>query len=152
VLFKTAPVNPWNLKSAQASDWMIQGSLYNQSLIVSQSSAIFTFVLAVVVSSSTFLHRTAYLYEFIPLKNVVWLGMSIFVILLQLAFSAGFIASQPQVSLAGVEWVLAIVFGMLIPIVGAHEVVKSMDKKEFTRFQKRSKLEFNTKLGCYSPV
>jgi hypothetical protein len=32
------------------------------------------------------------------------------------------------------------------------EMVKTLDAKAFERFQKRSKLEFNTKLGMHSPV
>jgi hypothetical protein len=40
----------------------------------------------------------------------------------------------------------------IIVVVGVQELTKHSDKEEFIRFQKRSKLQFNTKLGCYSPV
>jgi hypothetical protein len=44
--------------------------------------------------------------------------------------------------------------GLLSPIffIPIQEFVKMHDKKEYVRFQKRSKLEFNTKLGMHSPV
>jgi hypothetical protein len=44
--------------------------------------------------------------------------------------------------------------GFISPIlfIPIQELVKMHDKKEYIRFQKRSKLEFNTKLGMHSPV
>jgi len=46
------------------------------------------------------------------------------------------------------------VIGLLSPIlfIPVQELVKMHDKEEYTRFQKRSKLEFNTKLGMHSPI
>jgi hypothetical protein len=54
--------------------------------------------------------------------------------------------------LVSLSWVLAIAFSWPLILMPIQELVKSSDKREFIRFQKRSKLEFNTKLGCYSPV
>jgi hypothetical protein len=77
--------------------------------------------------------------------------LSFFSILLQAGFCAVFLLHGPF-ALGKLSWILAI--GLIWPIVlvGIQELVKKSEKKEFTRFQKRSKLEFNTKLGCYSPV
>jgi hypothetical protein len=55
-------------------------------------------------------------------------------------------------SLQQLGWIFGLAFGWPFILIAIQELVKSKEKKEFIRFQKRSKLEFNTKLGCYSPV
>lgn len=74
-----------------------------------------------------------------------------FRLLLQAGFSALFLLGGPF-PLASLSWIIAVALVWPAVLVGVQEAVKRKDKKEFTRFQKRSKLEFNTKLGCYSPV
>jgi hypothetical protein len=55
-------------------------------------------------------------------------------------------------ALSSLGWVYGLAFAWLVVVLAAQELAKAHDRKEFERFQKRSKLEFNTKLGCYSPV
>ena len=49
-------------------------------------------------------------------------------------------------------WVYAFVFTTWIIVVILQEFAKSVEKKEFRKSQRRSKLVFNTKLGMHSPV
>jgi hypothetical protein len=57
------------------------------------------------------------------------------------------------VSLRKLPWfVYVIALGALPVIVSIHEIVKIHDYHVFIRVQKRSKLEFNTRLGMHSPL
>jgi hypothetical protein len=56
------------------------------------------------------------------------------------------------IRIASLSWVFALVFVGPLLVAAFQEYGKSKDRKQVLRFQKRSKLEFNTKLGCYSPV
>jgi hypothetical protein len=55
--------------------------------------------------------------------------------------------------LTDVPWFVYII-ALCCPLVfiPVQEGVKMHDKRVFARMQKRAKLEFNTKLGQYSPV
>lgn len=51
-------------------------------------------------------------------------------------------------SIRGLPWYIYFLgFAFVIVIVPVQELVKMHDLKEFTRFQKRSKLEFSTKVN-----
>lgn len=103
--------------------------------------------------SSTFLHRTSSLRECIPFKNKVWMVAFVLVVALQFCFCAVSLSPNGPFDLARIPWYvyfLGFVFPLLL--VPMQELVKLHDEKEFTRFQKRSKLEFSTKLGMHSPL
>ncbi|KAI8342242.1 hypothetical protein BD560DRAFT_339084, partial [Blakeslea trispora] len=102
--------------------------------------------------SPSFLHRTSSMIEFAPFRNRVWIGAFFAVIALQFCFCAVSLSNGPF-ELPGIPWfVYFLGFAWPIILVPAQELVKMHDNKEFTRFQKRSKLEFSTKLGMHSPL
>jgi hypothetical protein len=71
---------------------------------------------------------------------------SIFSIALQFAFCAVSLANGPY-SIRSLPWyVYFLGFAFVLVIIPVQELVKMHDLKEFTRFQKRSKLEFSTKV------
>jgi 1,4-dihydroxy-2-naphthoate octaprenyltransferase len=79
--------------------------------------------------------------------------MGCFVILaLQVVFFALSVFSL-NISLSQVSW-WVYVFSLTAPlaIITVSELIKSHDKEEWQKFQKRSKLEFSTKLGMHSPL
>ncbi|ORZ03694.1 hypothetical protein BCR43DRAFT_429587 [Syncephalastrum racemosum] len=102
--------------------------------------------------SPTFLHRTFSVIHSVPFKNKVWVGAFFVSIALQFCFCAVSLAHGPF-PLANVPWYVYFL-GLVWPLVlvPIQELVKMHDSKEFTRFQKRSKLEFSTKLGMHSPL
>ena len=107
----------------------------------------------IVFVSSTFLHRTEPVYVHKPHHNLVWVLVSVAILLVQMAFFAISMIFSP-VGLGDLSWwiyVLGLLGGPLL-ILPIQELVKLHDKQEWLRFQKRSKLEFNTKLGMHSPV
>jgi hypothetical protein len=68
-------------------------------------------------------------------------------IALQFAFCAVSLAKGPF-SIRTLPWyVYFLGFAFVLVIIPAQELVKLHDMKEFTRFQKRSKLEFSTKVS-----
>ncbi|KAL0077234.1 hypothetical protein J3Q64DRAFT_1640643, partial [Phycomyces blakesleeanus] len=102
--------------------------------------------------SPSFLHRTSSLFEFNPFRNRVWVGAFFTSIILQICFCAVSLSNGPF-DLARIPWfVYFIGLGFPLVLVPVQELVKMHDNKEFTRFQKRSKLEFSTKLGMHSPL
>lgn len=102
--------------------------------------------------SPSFLHRTASLIEFVPFRNKIWIGAFFLSIILQFCFCAVSINHGPF-ELSKIPWfVYFLGFAWPIILIPVQELVKMHDNKEFTRFQKRSKLEFSTKLGMHSPL
>lgn len=70
-----------------------------------------------------------------------------FSIAFQFAFCSVSLAKGPY-SIRGLPWYIYFLgFAFVIVIVPVQELVKMHDLKEFTRFQKRSKLEFSTKVN-----
>ena len=69
-------------------------------------------------------------------------------IILQFCFCAVSLAHGPF-DLSKIPWfVYFLGFAWPIVLIPVQELVKMHDNKEFTRFQKRSKLEFSTKVNC----
>lgn len=65
----------------------------------------------------------------------------------QFAFCAVSLAKGPY-SIRGLPWYIYFLgFAFVLIILPVQELVKMHDLKEFTRFQKRSKLEFSTKVS-----
>lgn len=97
--------------------------------------------------SPSFLHRTSSLLEFVPFRNRIWIGAFFTSIILQFCFCAVSLAHGPF-KLSKIPWfVYFIAFIWPIVLMPVQELVKMHDNKEFTRFQKRSKLEFSTKVN-----
>ncbi|KAI9216631.1 hypothetical protein BC828DRAFT_409271, partial [Blastocladiella britannica] len=50
-------------------------------------------------------------------------------------------------------WHFYLVLAGSLPVqIAIHETAKRPDRRQWMRFQKRSKLEFNTRLGMHSPI
>jgi hypothetical protein len=49
-------------------------------------------------------------------------------------------------------WIHLVALGLVALNVPVQEAVKAHDRKKWILFQKRTKLEFNTKLGMHSPL
>lgn len=74
------------------------------------------------------------------------MGACVVVVVLQFCFCAVSLAHGPF-HLSKIPWFVYFI-GFIWPVVllPVQELVKMHDNKEFTRFQKRSKLEFSTKV------
>ncbi|CEI97849.1 hypothetical protein RMCBS344292_11974 [Rhizopus microsporus] len=122
------------------------------AVIYAQNFLLISFVWYLAFISYSFLHRTASIIEFIPFRNTVWIGAFFVSIALQFCFCAVSLAHGPF-ELSSFPWFIYFLgFAWPIVLIPVQEVVKMHDSKEFTRFQKRSKLEFSTKLGMHSPL
>ncbi|GAA5795183.1 hypothetical protein HPULCUR_000537 [Helicostylum pulchrum] len=117
-----------------------------------QNAMLVSFVWYLACISPSFLHRTSSLIEFVPFRNRIWIGAFFLSIILQFCFCAVSLAHGPF-ELSKIPWfVYFLAFAWPIVLIPVQELVKMHDNKEFTRFQKRSKLEFSTKLGMHSPL
>ncbi|KAI9276049.1 hypothetical protein BY458DRAFT_454486 [Sporodiniella umbellata] len=122
------------------------------AVLYAQNFFLLSFVWYMGFVSLSFLHRTASVIEFVPFKNKVWVGAFFVSVIFQLCFCAVSLAHGPF-GLSQFPWfVYLLIFAWPIVLVPVQELVKLHDNKEFTRFQKRSKLEFSTKLGMHSPL
>ncbi|CAI2180491.1 8935_t:CDS:10 [Funneliformis geosporum] len=128
---------------------------YEQQWVVlySQNFTLFIFVWYISMLSSTFVHRTLSLRQFLPFKNKIWILSVIISLIFQAIFTTVSLLPGPLSTLKEIPYYIYLI-GFLSPIIfiPIQELVKIHDRKEYTRFQKRSKLEFNTKLGMHSPV
>lgn len=113
----------------------------------------FLFVLSSCVQSSSFLYRTQSLAVLSPLKNRVWATGAVIAVLLQALYSLG--RAHVLSGKAGLAWVpwhlwLLIFFWPAVALV-IDEKVKAMDAQLHGRYMKFLQLEFDTRLGQYSP-
>ncbi|KAI7850620.1 hypothetical protein BDC45DRAFT_546585 [Circinella umbellata] len=122
------------------------------AVLYAQNFMLIAFVWCLAFMSPSFLHRTYSLYHSIPFKNKVWVGSFFIVIAIQFVFCAVSLVNGPF-HLSNIPWYVYFL-GFIWPVIAlpVQELVKMHDDKEFTRFQKRSKLEFSTKLGMHSPL
>ncbi|RKP37124.1 hypothetical protein BJ085DRAFT_19421 [Dimargaris cristalligena] len=126
------------------SQWAI---LYAQTL----TSCMFVYYM--VCLSASFLHRTHFLIRKAPWSNRCWLLICPFILLCQCAFAAATMASGPPNLMDRLPWYYyAVTLVAPVFFVPFQELIKWHDKKHVVLFQKRSKLEFNTKLGLHSPI
>ncbi|ORZ29450.1 hypothetical protein BCR44DRAFT_1450894 [Catenaria anguillulae PL171] len=100
-------------------------------------------------ASLTMLHRTLPFWEYRPLQNKFYCALV--VVMLAVHFGIAFAVATPLI--VKLPWHFhAVFFGSLPMQVAIHEQVKKWDRRQWLRFQKRSKLEFNTRLGMHSPI
>jgi hypothetical protein len=100
-----------------------------------------------VLISYSFVNRTKSIREYPPWKNRLWVGASIAAIVLQFTFSAASIGITGY-SMNRIPWyVYLLCLSWPFVFLPIQELVKAHDSKEYARFQKRSRLEFSTKLG-----
>ncbi|RKP19463.1 hypothetical protein ROZALSC1DRAFT_13962, partial [Rozella allomycis CSF55] len=121
-------------------------------IIFSQNVALLFFCLNLIMKSSTFIHRTLPIYSYPPKR--FWFINSLIVLLFSIVFFIVSISTSSSFSIfRNVDyfiWILVFIWPFIDLLW--NEFVKRWDKDSWTRFQKRSKLEFNTKLGMHSPV
>ncbi|KAI8588602.1 hypothetical protein BDZ88DRAFT_476427 [Geranomyces variabilis] len=136
------------------SNWMHLTDREQWALLYAQNCALFVWVLLMVFISGTFLDRTASLRKRPPYHNRIWAATAVVTVALQAIFMAVSLAPGRVYSLSVLSWWVYVVALAAAPviIVAAQEVVKVHDRREWEKFQKRSKLEFNTKLGMHSPL
>lgn len=148
----------WLLLIFLASGPFPQLTLESPLTLFIQNFEMFLFTLQLVAISATFIHRIDSIFLISPLINRVWVAVGILWYLLtnssislQILFfyvSIGNTAYLSQVP----YWIYLSALGVLLLTCVVQEVVKGRDKLRWVVFQKRSKLEFNTKLGMHSPL
>ncbi|KAI9090541.1 hypothetical protein DFS34DRAFT_653986 [Phlyctochytrium arcticum] len=120
------------------------------ALLYAQNSVMYFWVYIMVCISATFLHRTQSIRKFRPYRNKVWLLACVVCLSLQTVFTALSLGAPPShpYKLSVLPWWMYLTAFVLAPpvCVSVQEIVKKHDKREWEKFQKRSKLEFNTKL------
>ncbi|KAL1921766.1 uncharacterized protein VTP21DRAFT_10408 [Calcarisporiella thermophila] len=134
------------------TSWLHWGEQEQLAVLFSQNCALVVIVWYSVCLSGTFLNRTLPLWEFPPYRNRAWIVANVTCLCLQFVFCAVSLQGLPF-SFAGLSWYIY-VLAFLWPLVflPVQHFVKMHDRKEWIRFQKRSKLIFNTKLGMHSPL
>ncbi|RUS17997.1 hypothetical protein BC937DRAFT_89258 [Endogone sp. FLAS-F59071] len=138
--------------------WLHWTSAEQWAILYAQNIMLFVFVWYLACISGTFMHRTLSVRKYIPFRNRVWVAAVIFRfvyrfdIVLQFVFCVLSLFSGPY-SFSRLPWYVYLL-ALIWPIVflPVQELAKMHDNKEYTRFQKRSKLEFSTKLGMHSPL
>ncbi len=121
-------------------------------ILLSQNLAMIVFILDMIIISSTCIRRYESVLKQPPFINKAWLLMVIICIILQAIFTTISLLNK-LIQVEEVPWFIYLIalFPMFF-LVPLQELMKAKERKEWIRFQKRSKLEFNTKLGMHSPL
>ncbi|KAJ1984624.1 hypothetical protein H4R34_000527 [Dimargaris verticillata] len=127
------------------SQWAVW---YAQTL----TSCVFTYMMILV--SSTFLSRTQFVIEQRPWRSIPWIICSVALLAAQGVFATVALAPGPSSFMERLPWYYFFValVGPWCLVVPVQELTKWHDRRQYDLFQKRSKLEFNTKLGLHSPI
>ncbi|KAJ3041841.1 hypothetical protein HDV00_008545 [Rhizophlyctis rosea] len=152
-LSRLAGHNPWSdiFGTFGATTWMQLAEVEQWALLYAQNCVLFVWVTHMAITSGSFLSRTANIRTLPPWQNTVWLITAVMCVIVQACFFAVSVAGRGPLSMRALPWwmfFVAFVVGPLV-IVPMQEVVKMYDAKEWAKFQKRSKLEFNTKLWVF---
>ncbi|XP_019373773.1 PREDICTED: transmembrane protein 94 isoform X1 [Gavialis gangeticus] len=141
--------------ASDATDWF---GIFSNALLLAQKLTAGLIVLHTVFISITHVHRTQPLWKKSPLSNRWW-AMTVIVVLLgqvvqtalDLNLWVNLESPLPFSSLhvSPVSWLLG--FLSLILVVIINEIVKLHEIRVRVRYQKRQKLQFETKLGMNSP-
>ncbi|KAJ3189439.1 hypothetical protein HDU85_003069 [Gaertneriomyces sp. JEL0708] len=118
------------------------------ALLYAQNCTMIVFIVHIVTISASFLHRTSDFKRYPPYRNKVWMAMAVACLALQFVFTGVSLGPHGPYNLSMLPWWLYLV--SLVPgpalTLAIQEIVKVHDRREWDRSQKRSKLEFNTKL------
>jgi magnesium-transporting ATPase (P-type) len=125
---------------------------FQDALSFSQNVSLFALTLYIVTASASCLHRTNSLLTISPLQNVPWIFSAISCIILAVAFFV--ISEHKRLSLFTHihPYMYILLFGWVPCQVLLDEFVKKNTRAHFTRTQDILKLDYNTKLGMYSPI
>ncbi|TDH70908.1 hypothetical protein CCR75_002927 [Bremia lactucae] len=116
--------------------------------------------LCIVTSSCGYLYRCESMFKQSPFRNTIWVTTACFLIFLQLILSmlrAGVIGADGvslwhfvSQSVPRTFWVITL--GMWpFAILGLDEAIKTHDKRYFVRYNKFLRMQFDTRLGMWSP-
>ncbi|KAI8321349.1 hypothetical protein GQ54DRAFT_261947 [Martensiomyces pterosporus] len=133
-------------------DWLGLDHEQQWAVVAAQVYAMVAFVFHCVCVSSTLMYRTKTWLEFIPFRNIIWVGCSLICLVLTFAFAILLLAFG-SAHVDRVSWYTYFVaFVGPLALLPLQDLCKLHDKKRWTRLQKLAKLEFNTKLGLHSPL
>ncbi|KAJ2824844.1 hypothetical protein IWW50_003134 [Coemansia erecta] len=134
------------------TNWLQLSADQQWALLGAQTYAMVAFVFHSICVSSTMMHRTRTLVEFVPVRNIVWVCGSAVCLALTFVFAALLLAFG-RVHIDRVQWYTYVVaFAGPLVLLPLQDLCKLHDKKRWTRLQKLAKLEFKTKLGLHSPL
>ncbi|XP_062508635.1 transmembrane protein 94-like isoform X2 [Corticium candelabrum] len=143
------------------SSWNGWGLKFVQSLALGQDVISFFFAFQFAFASLTFMERNQPLWKMKPVDYKYWVICAAISLLLQIlyfsvsswAWSDAGLTDMFTAKLSDVP-IAVYVIGLLCPLpsLAVHELTKHHDRKHYIRYQKRRKLEFQTKLGMNSPV
>ncbi|KAJ9048773.1 hypothetical protein DSO57_1031404 [Entomophthora muscae] len=141
---------------SRRGDWFTWTPPQQWALLLSQNLVLFFMVFHLALISGTFLSRTLFIWEFGPHQNTHWLLGIAFALILQSIYTLVFSFFSPfplkEYLSALPSWFFLLGFASPLLLLPFQELVRWHDRIFFSQFQKRSKLEFNTKLGLHSPV
>lgn len=130
---------------------------YSGGLVVAQNILLFLLVLYFATISVSFVHWSDPLWQQLPTTNKVWRVAVPAVLLLQCVFFACDIVIRSDglpfaLSLGDIHpavYATGLPFPLIIVVI--NELVKRREVKLYSRYQKRRRLSFGTKLGMNSP-
>ncbi|ORX41336.1 hypothetical protein BCR36DRAFT_364581 [Piromyces finnis] len=125
------------------------------ALKYAQIITLFLFVYYIIWTSATFVNRTQSIFKVSPIMNHKWFIVSILMLILHIGITLINLDMKDTFknSLGKIPFYYHLLFIIWpIALIPAHEFAKKLDRKEYTRCQKRTKLEFNTKVGMHSPL
>merc|ERR1712146_429326 len=129
-------------------------SRYFEVVCVSRDLMLSFLVFVLLVQSVGLLYRTETIIESNPLRNIVWCLSVLLILVLQLLYlSFHKVFDGDPLDIKNVPWDIwawFISFPIIVLLFG--EYLKLKDKKIFYRNMRFMRLEFNTRLGTYSPV
>lgn len=127
-----------------------------KGVLQAQDFTIFFIVYYMGAHALSFFRRTATLRRTPPHRNPAWIKSVVLALVLQIIFSIVATAVSERTFGTGMlpplpPWAFVVMICWPAAIVGIDELVKSCDRKKYRHAQKFWRLEFNTRLGRYSP-
>ncbi|CEG40071.1 Uncharacterized conserved protein [Plasmopara halstedii] len=116
--------------------------------------------ICIVTSSCGYLYRCESIFKQSPLRNIIWVTTACALLCLQFIFSilrAGIIGADGVtlwhfVSQSVPQSLWALVFGVWpLVILSVDEAIKIHDRRHFVRYNKFLRMQFDTRLGMWSP-
>ncbi|XP_072029353.1 LOW QUALITY PROTEIN: transmembrane protein 94-like [Amphiura filiformis] len=128
-------------------------------LVLAQNTQTFLLTFYLIVTSASFVHRLKSMWRRPPFTNHLWCAVVVALLLLEIIYFVldvriwnSMPAGYPLVGLRDIPleaWILAFVWPLVCLTVC--EIIKIFEIRVFVRWQKRTKLQFGTKLGMNSP-
>ncbi|CAH0518116.1 unnamed protein product [Peronospora belbahrii] len=116
--------------------------------------------ICIVTSSCGYLYRCESIFKVSPFRNIMWVAVAFLLLCLQLLVStlrAGIVGADGIIlwhfasqSVPRVFWVVSLGVWPLI-IICVDEVLKTHDKRHLVRYNKFLRMQFDTRLGMWSP-